>query len=653
MQRINCNVYTATIYQIAMAFLLLWITRIGFYYYNRTLIDPTSSSHLWRLMSNGIPFDASATVYFNALFLFMRFLPWPFVLRKGYIIATDTIFYMCNSAMLMLNLADIPFFAFQGSRMRFSSLRDMATDSNIAGIILSYAVEYWWAYLGGIAIIALLAWLYRRLKPASQLTLSRRWSTCAARTAILLAMSLTAFMLMRGTFSFRGTPLSISHAAAGIERNAEINVVLNTPFCILRSTSGTDKIPLRHYYNPEQLAAMRPQAIIPADSISPTGKNLMMIVIESGGEYLIDNLSPLTDGTRLGLMPFVDSLSRHSLSVLHTFATGRRSNEGIASLLGSFPNYEPFIFMRSPYTVNDFDAFPRLLRDAGYSSTFYYGCNPGSYNIEQIAMTLGFERSANRNDYGINSDFDGQWGVFDHCMARYVAHDITRSMTEPFEAVWFTLSSHSPFTIPEGWDTSGFRHKDTGMARSVEYTDQSLRMFFDFARQQPWYDNTMFVITADHGNREWIGTKFDTAYLQYHIPFIVYTPDGSIKPAKIDDRIMSQFDIGPTVLGLLGYNRRYISMGSDIFAGDGRPHYAVNKFAGAYHIMGTSYLVRWDADTDRIQEVYDIKADPELTSPLSDFDPGEVSAMISYAKALLQDFAARINTNNLSISAGQ
>ena len=55
--------------------------------------------------------------------------------------------------------------------MRFSSLRDMATDSNIAGIILSYAVEYWWAYLGGIAIIALLAWLYRRLKPASQLTL--------------------------------------------------------------------------------------------------------------------------------------------------------------------------------------------------------------------------------------------------------------------------------------------------------------------------------------------------------------------------------------------------------------------------------------------------------------------------------------------------
>ena len=352
-------------------------------------------------------------------------------------------------------------------------------------------------------------------------------------------------------------------------------------------------------------------------------------------------------------MPFVDSLSRHSLSVLHTFATGRRSNEGIASLLGSFPNYEPFIFMRSPYTVNDFDAFPRLLRDAGYSSTFYYGCNPGSYNIEQIAMTLGFERSANRNDYGINSDFDGQWGVFDHCMARYVAHDITRSMTEPFEAVWFTLSSHSPFTIPEGWDTSGFRHKDTGMARSVEYTDQSLRMFFDFARQQPWYDNTMFVITADHGNREWIGTKFDTAYLQYHIPFIVYTPDGSIKPAKIDDRIMSQFDIGPTVLGLLGYNRRYISMGSDIFAGDGRPHYAVNKFAGAYQIMGTSYLVRWDADTDRIQEVYDIKADPELTSPLSDFDPGEVSAMISYAKALLQDFAARINTNNLSISAGQ
>lgn len=657
MRRINCNIYLTTVYQVAIAFLLLWLTRLGFYYYNRELIDPSSSSHLWRLMSNGMPFDASATVYFNALFLLMRFLPWKFVLRRGYIMATDAVYYVCNSLMLLLNLADIPFFAFQGSRMRFASLCDTFTDPNIAGIMLSYTVEYWWAYLGSIAIIALMVWLSRRLKPASQLTLPSRWGTYSARTALLLLMGLMAFLLMRGTFNFRGargTPLSIGHAAAGVQRNAEINVVLNTPFCVLRSTSGTDKIPVRQYYSPDELASRRSGIITPADSIQPTGKNLMLIVIESCSAYLIDNLSPLTDGTRLGLMPFLDSLSRQSLTVAHTFATGRRSNEGIVSLLGSFPNYEPFIFMKSSYTVNDFDAFPRLLRDAGYSSTFYYGCNQGSYKIEQIAMTMGVERTVNRETYGNDSDFDGKWGIFDDCMARYVPADITRTLKEPFEAIWFTLSSHAPFTIPDGWDTSGFLNQETGMARSVEYTDQALRIFFDHARQQPWYRNTMFVITADHGNREWLGTKFDTGYLQYHIPFIVYTPDGSIPPAIIDDRVMSQFDIGPTLLGLLGYNRPYVSMGSDILSpGTPSPHYAINKFASTYQITGTRYLVKWDADTDRVSEVYDITADPELTTPLTDFDSTEVTAMTDYAKVLLQDFSCRINSNSLSINSAQ
>ncbi|MDE6489896.1 MAG: sulfatase-like hydrolase/transferase, partial [Muribaculaceae bacterium] len=184
-----------------------------------------------------------------------------------------------------------------------------------------------------------------------------------------------------------------------------------------------------------------------------------------------------------------------------------------------------------------------------------------------------------------------------------------------------------------------------------EYTAQALREFFDIARQQPWFDNTIFVITADHGNREWLGTKFDTGYLQYHIPFMVYTPDGSIAPGKIDDRVMSQFDIGPTVLGLLGYNRPYVSMGTDILSPAEHPHYAINKFAGTYQIMGMRYLVKWDADADRVTEVYDIIADPELTTPIATgYDPTEVSAMTGYAKAFLQDFTRRINTNTLSIN---
>lgn len=117
---------------------------------------------------------------------------------------------------------------------------------------------------------------------------------------------------------------------------------------------------------------------------------------------------------------------------------------------------------------------------------------------------------------------------------------------------------------------------------------------------------------------------------------------------------MSQFDIGPTLLGLLGYDRPYVSMGSDILSPDTpAPHYAINKFAGSYQIMGTRYLVKWDADADRVSEVYDITDDPELKAPLADFDTAEVDAMTSYAKAFLQDFSCRINDNTLSINSAQ
>lgn len=647
----ECNIYIATIYQVTIVFILLWLTRPLFYFYNESIIGHIPAGYLWGDVTwRGIPFDLSAVIYFNALFILMRFLPFGFVTARRYIKATDIIYYITNALLLIINIVDIPFFAFQGSRMRFNTLTELTTDSNMLGILCSYIAEYLWVVLLVAGYIYLLIWLYRRVRVAPSAD-AGGWKPAVIHVLIFLAAAGVSFLLMRGTFNFRGargTPLSIGHAAKGAKNASEINVVLNTPFCILRSVSGSDRLRPYTFYDSATLESLRTSVITPSDSIVPNNKNVVLIILEGGSSYFTDHISPIKD-EKLGLMPFLDSLSRKSLTVLHNFATGRRSNEGVASILGSFPNFEPFIFMRSPYNANHFDAFPRLLRDRGYSSTFYYGCNQGSYNIEQIAMTMGIENTVNRDTYDNDDDFDGMWGIFDDKMARYVASRIG-TMRPPFTAVWFTLSSHAPFAIPDGWDTSDFKNKEAGMGRSVEYTDDALRIFFETASQQPWYDNTIFIITADHGNREWKDTKYDTAYYQSHIPFIVYAPDGSIPPRQITDRVMSQFDIGPTILGLTGHNTPYVSIGTDILAATTATHYALSKFNHQYRINSLRYTVIWDDQNDRITGVYDIANDPELTTPLTVYDTDETERMTTYAKALLQDFTERITTNRMSLA---
>ncbi|MDE7443212.1 MAG: sulfatase-like hydrolase/transferase [Muribaculaceae bacterium] len=648
--RFNTNIYIATVYQFLISVILLWITRLIFYYYNEALIGTMSGSHLWHLMLKGIRFDLSAAAYFNALFLIMRFIPAPFVMNKRYIAATNCVYYITNSLMLIINLVDVPFFPFLGNRMRFSTLTEQFTDSNMVVIVASYAVQYWWAYLLVGCAIALLVWLARRAHPVNMATLRTHRATIAARIGLFLFMAATTFMMMRGVLTLHGgTPLSIGHAAQGLNRNSEINVVLNTPFCILRSTSGTETVPPYHFFTPEQIDSLRTSVITPPVSAVPNRKNVVLIIMEGGGSCFIDHINPVTGGNT-GLMPFLDSLSRESLCVFHTIASGRRSNEGITSVIGSLPNFEPFLFRRSPYTANDFDSYPQLLRDSGYSSVFYHGSSPGSYNIEQIAMTMGMERTVNRETYGNEDDFDGMWGIFDSKMAEYMVHDLSQQ-PQPFNAIWFTLTTHSPFSIPKDWDKSAFKNQDPSMSMAVEYLDQSLRLFFREASKHEWYRNTIFVFTADHGNRDWPDTRYDTKWYHPHIPFIAYAPARSIKPQLITDRIMSQFDIGPTILGLTGYDRPYVSMGIDVLADSTatKPHYALNFFNNQFQINGLHYLVRWEPQSDRITDVFDITTDPELTKPLENYDTDEVEQMRTWAKAFLQDYSARITSNRLSI----
>ncbi|MDE6323961.1 MAG: LTA synthase family protein, partial [Paramuribaculum sp.] len=411
---------------------------------------------------------------------------------------------------------------------------------------------------------------------------------------------------------------------------------------------GGSRIPQLKFMTDADAESIRSSVHTPADSLKTLKrKNIMVITLESGSKFWLDSLNDVPQAHKLGVMPFLDSIASRSLVNTHLLATGKRSVEGISAIFGGFPTFGDMLYMSSPYNANTVDSFVSLLKNEGYASRFYFGANHGSYSIDSFLKAMGFDSVIDRDSFADDSHHDGLWGIYDHAMGEYAALNISE-LQQPFVAGWFTLHLHEPFSVPSYWQPAPYRHNKPGPMRSAEYTDMALHHFFEIARTQPWFNNTIFIITGDHGSRDFKNTPFDTGYIQPHVMFLVYTPDGSIAPRRVTDRVMSQIDIGPTILGLLDYPKTYFALGTDM-ADSRSPHYALGYFNDQYTVTGNKYLITLGSSLDAPDKVFDITADPLLLNPLSSFDRTEVSEMIHWAQAFLQDYSSRMNSDRLRL----
>lgn len=657
------NIYLATLYQTAIPLILLWLTRFGFYIHNASAIGELSFSRVMQLAWAGLPFDLSAWAYFNVLFVTMRFLPFSFIVKRWWVILTNVIFAITNSVMLTLNIGDIPFYQFSGTRQNLLTLKENLGDPEILRIMGGYASQYWWAYLMGGGVILLMLWLAFRVRPNRYLPhCEEKWQTWLTRIIFFLLAAAAMVFSMRGRIG-AGRPLSAGDAAFATHNPSETPMVLNTPFCVIRASREVDRLQKLSFFSEAELAGIRSSLhnpkVFSSDSIFPDtipghltainakGKNVMIILLESGAQHWSDRLNIAKGDKPRGLMPFLDSIATRSLCVTSAYATGRRTIEGVTAVFGGFPTFGEMQWMTSSYSGNTLDSPARLLTDFGYDTRFYFGANHGSYSIDQFAKNTGFKDVADRVTYGNDRDYDGTWGIFDHAMGQFAAKDMSK-LRQPFFTGWLTINLHGPWAVPDYWNTKGYKNRETGLERSVEYTDRALRSFFETARTQPWFDNTIFIITADHGCRDLKGTRYDTPFLMPHIMFMVYAPDGSIKPRIIHDRPMTQFDITPTLLNMVGYDKPYVALGTDFFDND-QPHYAINFINGAFQVMSDRWMVRMDPK-GKVTEVYDIQSDQETRNPLKEYDRTETGRMARWGRAFLQDYTTRVIENRMSAS---
>ena len=378
-------------------------------------------------------------------------------------------------------------------------------------------------------------------------------------------------------------------------------------------------------------------------------KNVVVIIIESFGKEYSAWLNRDIDSVNYkGYMPFLDGLMKNSLTYQYSYGNGRKSIDGMPSVLSGIPMFvEPFFL--TPASLNKVSSIAGELDKKGYYTAFFHGAPNGSMGFEAFARSVGFKDYYGMTEYenkpgGYNSaDYDGTWAIWDDPFMQFYA-DKMNSFKQPFMTTIFTASSHHPFVIPDQYK-SRFPEGNLPIQKCVSYTDMALRNFFVKASHQKWFKNTLFVITADHTNQT-ARPEYESDLGLFSIPIIFYAPGDTTLAAYRVKSIAQQIDIMPTVLGYLGYDHPYISFGKDLINTAAHNTYAVNYNNGIYQYVKGDYVLQFDGK--QTKAIYNYKTDRLMKHNLLGRIHQQV-IMEHELKAIIQQYMQRMNTDRLTV----
>ena len=635
---LRTNIYFAFFIRIAIIFFVFSLCRGAFYWYNSALFgDMTGLQILW-LFIGGLKYDTAAIIYINAVFILMQILPLPWRERPLYQTISKYFYLIPNSIAVLINLADVAYFPYTMRRTTSSVFGQFANETNVGHLAVSFIVDFWPVILAFFAVSFLLALSYRMLVVTEMKgSVLRRYSLS---TVLFFAIGFLLFGGVRGGFLHSTRPLSLADAGAFVTRPVQMAVVQNTPFALIR-TAGKNSVQVVEYM-PEPIRRSIYDAYRPASEKGEfRKKNVVVIILESWSREFVGALNPeLEDSTFEGYTPFFDSLIGQSLSFKYSFANGRKSIEALPSAIASIPSMEvPYVL--SHQSSNTINSLATELGGAGYRTAFFHGAANGSMGFDAFMNIAGVGEYYGRTQYDNDAHYDGIWGIWDEEFLQYFAQTMN-GFEQPFFTSLFTLSSHHPYNIPARYE-SVFREGEVPLIRCLRYTDMALQRFFETASKMAWYNNTLFVLCADHSSFP-LNENFTNDLGTFAIPIVFYCPDGSLRGMDTL-RIAQQIDIMPTVLSWLSYDKPFISFGKDLLD-PSTPDFAVS-FMNGYQLVTPSYLMQFNGKD--VTGMYRYKTDRKLSRNLANTDIPEQDSLSSFLKAFIQDYNRRIVTDSMSL----
>jgi phosphoglycerol transferase MdoB-like AlkP superfamily enzyme len=584
----------ALLLNLLLAYVVYFIARIAYLLDNWSYFSESLS---WEIWQGGLVFDTSAILVTNIPYIVLMLFPLHWKECKVWHLVCKWEFVIINTLALVLNLCDAAYFPYTMRRTTATVFDEFQNEGNIGGVFFIEALRHWY-FVVLTVIVAYGLWkLY--ITPKLEANKLSWWRYDLVTLASLAAVAPFVVAGIRGGFATAVRPITISNANQYVNRPTDAALVLNTPFSIYR-TIGLNVFVVPDYYKDgDEMAQVYSPVHVPNDTIPMTKKNVVVLIVESFGREYIGALNKtLENGRYRGYTPCVDSLIAKSITFTHSYCNGRKSIDGMPSILSSIPMFvEPFFL--TPASMNHVDGIASLLAGEGYQTAFFHGAQRGSMGFQAFARSTGFQEYYGREDYdaderfGGDDDFDGMWAIWDEPFLQYYATKMSE-MKEPFMTAVFTASSHHPFAIPEKYQKR-FPEENLEIHKCIRYTDMAIGKFFETASREPWFKNTIFVLTSDHTNMS-DHPEYQTDLGGFCSPIIVYEPG---REAEVLDKIAQQIDILPTVMGMLHYQKTYFGFGIDLLNTPAEDTWAVNYMGGIYQYVKHGHVLQFDGQNTR------------------------------------------------------
>ena len=320
-------------------------------------------------------------------------------------------------------------------------------------------------------------------------------------------------------------------------------------------------------------------------------KNIVILLEESMGARFIGKLGGLP------LSPELDKLADEGIWFSNLYATGIRSARGIEAVITGFPPSASRSVLKLGLAQQGFYTVAQTLKEKGYKNYFIYGGESHFDNMRGFLLNNGFDAVIEEKDF-TQWKYKGSWGVSDEDVFDK-AHEVIEAEQQPLFALIFSSSFHSPFEFPDGRIELYDEHKSTKF-NAVKYADYAIGHFFRMAKQSSYWDDTIFLVVADHDERPRGASLVPVS--SYHIPGLIV--GAGIEP-RVYTKVSSQVDLLPTLFNLAGISARVPFIGQDIFSRpDGYPGRALMQFGNNNAYMVGDQVVIHTPGKEALQFVY-------------------------------------------------
>lgn len=608
--------YLSVFLYFGLAMLLFSVLRVLFYVLNLSYFPEAKMINFL----GGLRFDWMTITLVYAPFLLL----YPFFFRKKSRLLRF-LYFLSTALVIVFNSIDFEYYKFTLKRTTADLFTTKGLGGDFKNLLFTFISDYWYHVVLAALLFALTWWAFKKIESIKTERLS------GGQLAIFAFSLLILYGLgARGGLQYK--PLNVVQASE-YASGQNMALVLNTPFTIIKSAFHDDIVP-RNYFSEKKLAEIYSPVQHYKPDPEPRRLNVVLIIAESFSKEYIGALNSYE-----GYTPFLDSLITESLMFTNAFANGKKSIESLPAILSGIPSLMNESFISSKYAADQVESIATLLSRRGYSSTFYHGGENGTMGFKAYSQMAGISRYIGRNEYTGQDDYDGNWGIFDEPFLQFCADDMNKQ-SSPFFSTIFTLSSHHPFTVPEQYKDR-FTGGPLPILKSVQYADYALSQFFDTIKSEDWFDQTLFIITADHTSTSF-KPGYQNAIGKYRIPILFYCPK-FISPRRSSE-IVQQNDIFPSVIDFTGIGGDVLSFGSSVFS-DRHDAFAVSYINNYYQLIQDEYCLQFDGQ--KSLAFYNWVQDPLLQNNL--LEPGDKTHLRyeNKLKAIIQQYNSRLINNEL------